>query len=339
MELAPGNRARVQAHLRRLGWIGEDEQLLALTVAGEGNMNVTLRASLGRRSMILKQSRPYVAKYPEIPAPVERLDVEAAFYRAIAASPQLRRCTPEVLGEDRANHLLCLQDLGEAGDFSFLYQRHGSPGADGSAADSALPARITRLANWLGELHNLAVGGLDFPANAAMRALNHAHIFEIPFDPDNGVAVSPELERQRRAFAADAALRAEAARLGRLYLGAERCPAAPVLLHGDFYPGSWLALPADGVAVIDPEFAFVGPAEFDVGVFTVHLIMGGFDEAAVAEALLSYTPPAGFDQALTRRFAAIEVIRRLLGVAQLPLRADEATRAGWLAWAREVLGT
>ncbi|TFG71242.1 MAG: hypothetical protein E4H26_12695 [Flavobacteriales bacterium] len=44
------------------------------------------------------------------------------------------------------------------------------------------------------------------------------------------------------------------------------------LLHGDYYPGSWMTV-GDQFYVIDPEFGFVGFAEFDLGVMVAHLIM------------------------------------------------------------------
>ena len=65
----------VEAHLKRLGWISPNEPLEGLAPAGAGNMNRTLRARLADRSLVLKQSVPYVAKYPHIPAPVERIAV------------------------------------------------------------------------------------------------------------------------------------------------------------------------------------------------------------------------------------------------------------------------
>ena len=37
------------------------------------------------------------------------------------------------------------------------------------------------------------------------------------------------------------------------------------LLHGDYYPGSWMTVD-DAVFVIDPEFSFKGFPEFDLGV-------------------------------------------------------------------------
>ena len=44
----------------------ENEDLLNVTKAGEGNMNVVLRIKTNRRSFIFKQSRPYVQKYQDI---------------------------------------------------------------------------------------------------------------------------------------------------------------------------------------------------------------------------------------------------------------------------------
>ena len=46
----------------------------SVSIAGEGNMNVTLRVTLAagdsKESIIVKQSRPFVAKYDSIPAPL-----------------------------------------------------------------------------------------------------------------------------------------------------------------------------------------------------------------------------------------------------------------------------
>src|SRR6056297_1810663 len=112
MDLLAGHEGAGEAQLRCLGWLAAGEHVVSLASAGEGNMNRTLRARLGARSIVLKQAVPYVARYPSIPAPVERLDAEAAFYRLTAATTALSEHTPSLLGEDAANHLLCLEDLG-----------------------------------------------------------------------------------------------------------------------------------------------------------------------------------------------------------------------------------
>ena len=37
------------------------------------------------------------------------------------------------------------------------------------------------------------------------------------------------------------------------------------LLHGDYYPGSWMRV-RERLYIIDPEFSFAGPKEFDLGI-------------------------------------------------------------------------
>ena len=94
LELLIDQRAAIQARMRELDWLRRDERLVELSSPGEGNMNRTLRADLGGRSLILKQSTSFVVKYPEIPAPAERIEVEAAFYKAAShrqTKPQLLR--------------------------------------------------------------------------------------------------------------------------------------------------------------------------------------------------------------------------------------------------------
>lgn len=329
MELVAGNRTAIEAHLRHLGWIGENETITELAPAGEGNMNRTLRARLPARSLILKQALPYVAKYPQIPAPVQRQEAEAAFYQAIAGTANLSRHTPAVLGADPEHHLLCLEDLGDTGDLTCLY-------AEGPTSGHA--SRLTALCRWLAELHALLLEPGAMPDNADMRTLNHAHIFEVPFDRDSGVDLSAGLAARRLELGADEELQHRVRELGEIYLGARRHASAPALLHGDYYPGSWLAHPERTVAVIDPEFAFVGPPELDVGVLMAHLIMAGLGDDDIAEALVHYHPPRDFSHDLADAFAGIEVIRRLLGVAQLPLAADEAARLAWLDRAGRALG-
>ncbi len=318
----------MQEHLTALAWLQPGERLVSLTSAGAGNMNRTLRAATTQRTFILKQSVPFVAKYPHIPAPVERLEVERQFYDLIAKNDALALRTPRVLGYDAANHLLALEDMGTAGDMQDAYA---------AKPEAALQrGQITALVYWLWKLHALDVEGVALD-NAAMRALNHAHIFEIPLQADNGVELSSSLHDTAATIRGDAALKDAAATLGEVYLGSATCLSRPALLHGDFYPGSWLHQSRSGVAVIDPEFAFIGPAEFDLGVMLAHLTFCQFEQADLMNVFRSYIPPPGFDFQLATRFAGMEIIRRLLGVAQLPLSAGDEQKLAWLSAARAMV--
>ena len=59
------------------------EKILNVLPAGDSNMNLVLRVQTNERSVILKQSKPYVRKFPQIPAPIERIDVEYQYLSRI----------------------------------------------------------------------------------------------------------------------------------------------------------------------------------------------------------------------------------------------------------------
>jgi len=299
-------------------------------------MNRTLRVdcegpSSARASIILKQAVPYVAKYPDIPAPIERGAAEAAFYVTTKEHSELSSRLPDLLGCDAANHLLAFEDLGSAVDLSAAY---ATP-----AIAKQLPTLIPSLLTWLGQLH-----AIQPPAeltNMAMRELNHTHIFDLPLQANNGLDLG-ELNAIAEEFANDKALVNAAKKLGEIYLGKRGHASSPALLHGDFYPGSWLADTRNTSAVvnvIDPEFTFIGPAEFDVGVCLAHLQFAGMSAEQASECIKGYSGNSSFDMALAEGFAGIELIRRLLGVAQLPLSDDTstATKTHWLNIGRSMV--
>jgi 5-methylthioribose kinase len=332
LDLTIDNATAIEARLKSLGWMAPNDTLEALERPGEGNMNRTLRARLTNGSLILKQSVPFVAKYPSIAAPPERIAVEAAFYAATAGSAAVAARLPRVLGYDPDNRLLALEDLGAASDLTACYADPAVLGGERRAA----------LLDWLGLLHTYRLADPDpILANHPMRQLNHAHIFEIPLRADNGVdldAITPGLTAVARELYANATLNDRMRALGDIYLGRAPHPSQAVLLHGDYYPGSWLA-DDTGVYVIDPEFAFVGPAEFDVGVLIAHFTFARISQQELAASLEHYRTSAGFSLSLALAFAGAEVIRRLLGVAQLPLDADLALKGAWLAAACTFLMT
>lgn len=309
------------------GWLPRSVSVTRLTIAGPGNMNCVLRGHLSSDdSLIFKQSLPWVAKYPDIPAPVERLDVEAAFFSALRDQTALVARMPRILGYAEEERILCMQDLGAGQDFTGLY-------ATSTADLVRWVDALSGLAEWLAALHRVAVDDPEAFTNRSMRRLNHEHIFVLPLTQDIGP--TPAIGQAVSELRQDATLRAAAERLGKIYLGNLETSAA-CLLHGDFYPGSWLQT-SKSAMVIDPEFGFFGPPEFDVGVMLAHLQFAGFDASARASILSGYRPIEAFQPALADAFAAIEVIRRLLGVARLPLEASPETLSHWLIRARDTL--
>ena len=95
----------------------EDEYVENIEIAGEGNMNVVLRVFSNKNTFILKQSRPFVRKYPNIQAPVERINVEYNFYKHVSKNLFL----PKLKGYIQDDYILILEDL-EGGHDIYIRQ-------------------------------------------------------------------------------------------------------------------------------------------------------------------------------------------------------------------------
>lgn len=317
-----------ESFLRERSWIARDERFLDATRAGEGNMNLTLRIRTDRGSVILKQSRPWVEKYDWIEAPFERALLEQRFYERLQSLPRVAAKMPRLLAADPGARALLFEDLGAdegtaVADFTSLY------GSDTASADE-----IRALGGYLRDLHRETRGGFDESlANREMRALNHEHIFCVPLVENNGVKLGDleeGLERVAARLRTDPELARRVADLGERYLADGEC-----LLHGDFFPGSWLRLPG-GPKVIDPEFCFFGDPEFDIGVGVAHLVLAD-QPRELCSLLIETAGGADRSDGLIARFAGVEVVRRLIGVAQLPLPPGRGRRATLLERARLVV--
>ncbi|MDT7829244.1 phosphotransferase [Pricia sp. S334] len=291
----------LQSYLHRREWLDSEERITAIEKPGEGNMNVVLRIVTDRRSFVLKQSRPYVGKYPDVEAPVERIVVEKNFYQAVG-DIAVNAHIPNILGFDSEENLLLLEDLGHCEDMVSLYQKRRIPAKE-----------LDRLVFILGLIHKKDIDD-GFPDNLEMRRLNHQHIFVLPFQERNDFNlddVHPGLQDLSIPFKTDTALKSIVNRIGKKYLSPGK-----TLLHGDYYPGSWMT-EGDNLYIIDPEFAFPGFAEFDLGIMAAHLIMVTGKKEPLNQIHEKYQGDA--DKKLMDQVAGIEIIRRLIGLAQLPL--------------------
>ncbi len=307
--LSGDDAAGVERVLHSAGALAADERVTRCGKAGEGNMNLTLRVLItgtgGQRSVVVKQSRPWVEKYEAIAAPWDRAISELRFYQRLAGVGGVAGRMPRLLAANEAARVLVLEDLGFARDLTGLY-----------GGDRLTRETCVEIASLLRALHD-ATRGQASPemANRAMRELNHQHMYVIPLEPDNGLALS-DVEPSLPA-AADA-LRRDREYLRLVRLTGERYLAdGDCLLHGDYFPGSWLATER-GLRVIDPEFSFFGDAEFDLGVCIAHLSLARRPWSDAQSVLAAYDATS-LDSALLSRFAGCEVMRRLIGYAQLPL--------------------
>jgi len=309
----------LQEFLESKKWLNPQEKISAISKPGEGNMNVVLRITTNQRSFILKQSRPYVQKYRQIEAPLNRIEVEYRFYESVQGA-YLSAHIPAILNFDQKNYLIQMEDLGQCHDMTSCY------------ADRKISFQILeKLVNISKAIHK--VGNVrNFPENSTLRQLNHQHIFVLPFMEDNGFQlndVQQGLQELSLPYKKDKAIKAIVNKLGDMYLSKGN-----VLIHGDYYPGSWMQLENE-VYIIDPEFSFIGFKEFDLGVMTAHLLMATMDASSLATVMKLYKEEANNN--LVSQVAGIEIMRRLIGLAQLPLQRTIEEKDYLLQLARKMI--
>ena len=318
--------AALSSYLHSKEWLYEDETILSAEKPGDGNMNFTLRITTNRRSFIIKQSREYVEKYPQVAAPSERVLREAEFYKLAGTVPQLKLMMPKVIGLDQENSIMLMDDLGKGLDYSYLYE-------DGKVISEA---DLLTVIYFIAKLHTAINSETTSQriVNKNMRELNHEHIFKYPYLKENGINLDdilPGLQEEANTLKQDEKLKKAVLALGKLYLAN-----GTVLLHGDYFPGSWLKR-ASGVRIIDPEFCFFGIPEFEIGVTIAHLKMADQPEELIKKALRHYKNSCSLDEELCEKFVAVEIIRRIIGLAQLPLQIPLKKRVELLKEARKTL--
>ena len=281
-------------------------------------MNCTIRVRTTAGTFILKQSRPWAEGYPQVAAPFDRT--------LVVAAPEVAGWMPRLLWSDEDARLIALEDLGAASDFFPLYTRQ-------ITLDERTLEGLVAYLSALGPLSPVDATARASLANDDLRALNHEYLFALPLRTDNGLDLdaytgTPGLGAVAATLRQDGDYVAAVTGLGERY----RSSHGGSLVHGDFYPGSFLQTAA-GVKVIDPEFCFCGDAEFDLGVFAAHLLLTG-EPPERAESILTVYRPAvetEFSAALARQYAGVEIMRRLIGVAQISrLHADLARKTALL---------
>ncbi len=327
LDLKHASALRAYLVRRKLAEVDND---VTLELAGEGNMNCVVRVRLPNRSLILKQARPWVEKYPSIPAPVERAASEARFYRLAGQRPDLAAMMPRLLDFDEEAALLILEDLAPASTLADCYE-------GGARLDRR---ELTELAGYTSALHGIIVPPEERPhfRNEAMRRLNHEHIFDIPLRTGGALSemlerITPGLDEAGETLRRDGEFCETVKALGLRYLERD----GTSLIHGDLFPGSLLRAGNGALRVIDPEFCFCGDPEFDIGVFHAHLLLSGHEDNTAAfwlQAALDDTPHS---ESLALQYAGVEIMRRILGVAQVPVSLSLAGKRDLLERGRELV--
>ena len=292
--------SEIEKYLKKeLNIFSSDEQIHNIEVPGEGNMNVVLRVETNKKSFILKQSRPYVNKYPNIKNSEKRIIVEDQFYELIIKS-EIQKFFPKKIDFIKKDLILLIEDLGQCRDMSYLY----------SSKNMNLD-HFNSLIYILESIHKTKVN--SFPSNYSLKELNHEHIFVLPFQKNDFQLddIQSGLKKLSTYITNDSNINDVVKRIGDMYL-----KVGNTLLHGDYYPGSWMEKD-DNVYIIDPEFSHLGFKEFDLGVMGAHLTIITESEEYLNKIIKAYSE--NIDKSIFYKVSGIEIIRRIIGLAQLPL--------------------
>ncbi len=316
LRLGEGNTA---SYLARRGLLEPGEEA-ALEAAGDGNINWVRRVRVlpHGRSLVLKQARPALERFPEYQVTTERIVFESRYYE-VARESDLDGVLPRVLDFDEGERVLILEDLGTAARLDEALGR----------GESGLPA-AQALGRFLGRVHATTRGKPGLTErfdNDAMRRLHGDHIFLLPFR-ENSFPLSPRLRERALQVWKEAPLAARAEAAYARYLTAK-----DALVHGDVQAGNVL-LTASGPKLLDAEIAHMGDPAFDVGTLVAHLCVDAIASrrpnlGLVSAAWSAYREAAGpaelrFED--VARYAGIELLRRTIGAARL--RAVERDESG-----------
>ncbi len=320
LRLTPEN---LQEYLENRGLVPRGSGV-SVEPAGDGNINWVRRVRIEEtgRTLIVKQARLALEKFPEYQVTTERAVFEARYYETVRPLDASGLC-PQVLDFDETERVLVLEDLGDAARLDVALARKGGPEV-AITAGRALGA-------FLGNVHAQTSRQPELAGrfcNDEMRRLHGDHIFALPFR-ENEFPLSPALRSRAEALWRDEAAATLADAAYQAYL-----EPAGALVHADVQGGNVL-LQSGRPRLLDAEIAHVGSAAFDVGILLAHLAAadaargdaGRARPALVAtwEAYLDgrqRTRAPAFEEAL--RFAGIELIRRTVGAARIDAVREDA---------------
>ena len=314
--------SETESYLKKMGWISNTQQVKSIEKPAEDSMSLVLKVYLSEeREVIIKQSRPWVEKNPQIDAPEHRLDVENQYYKVISGNPVLARMSPKVLGYDESSSVMLMSDLGEYTDLTFIY---------GSNSEISVED-LTSCFNYLNNLQKQPIP-IDFPENQTMKMVNHENIFQRPFQnrDDNDLdSIQPGLKVLSQVIRKDTELKKSVERLGKAYLSIGSC-----LLHGNFYTRNLLKTER-GLVIRNPEYAYCGPYEWDYSKFMAHLYLAQTPKPLINQALDLIHNSDEFDFFQFAGFAGIEIIQRLIGSNELPIALSIDEKAALIDKATE----
>lgn len=274
--------------VEKLGFFESGEEVECSEI-GDGNINYVfiLRSKESGRSLVIKQADRLLRSSGR-PLDMNRSSIEASILRTEhELAPDM---VPEVYHYDEIMHATAMEDVSDyenlrkALDANRFYD-HLADNISTFMADTLLP--MTDLVMDAGQKKQ----NVKFYTNPELCEITEDLVLTEPYYDYKGrnVIFPGNEDFVEEQLYSDTALHTEVAKLRLNYMNN-----AQTLLHGDLHSGS-IFINEKGIKVLDPEFAFYGPAGYDIGNVIGNLFFavankrfagGGSDETAkCAEAL------------------------------------------------------
>ena len=273
----------IPGYLRERGhW--DDASDISVREVSDGNMNRVFLASSadGTRSLAVKQALPWVrVAGPSWPMSPDRADAEARAYDQVAKVAPDK--IPAIHGYDPENYALVMEDMS---DLEVLRTRlnEGAPyGPHTSARIGELVAQLSFATSDFGMESAERKALVAASVSPELCKITEDVVLSEPYIEHEHNHWHPQLDDLAAEFRADARLRTEVADLRHTFM-----TSAQALLHGDLHTGSIMVGEREGahvVRVFDPEFSFVGPVGYDLGLYWANALVS--EERARALGTLS----------------------------------------------------
>ncbi|WP_326724210.1 S-methyl-5-thioribose kinase [Streptomyces sp. NBC_00243] len=335
----------VAGYLRERGHWGTDEP--EVREVSDGNMNRVFLATSadGTHSLAVKQALPWVrVAGPSWPMSPERADAEARAYEQVAKVAPDK--IPAIHGYDAENYALVMEDMSDLEVLRTVLNEGASYGPDTSARIGEFVAQLSFATSDFGMSSADRKALIATSVSPELCKITEDVVLSEPYIEHEHNHWHPELADLAAEFRADARLRTEVADLRHVFM-----TSGQALLHGDLHTGSVMVGVREGapvVRVFDPEFSFVGPIGFDLGLYWANTLVSQVRADALGTATdhgdqlrLSWEAfesefrrlwptrvDTFFDDAYLDRFlarlwteslgyAGTEIIRRIIGFAHL----------------------
>ncbi len=272
----------VGEYLATRNFLERDESVRRLTPSDTPGRNATWRVETTARSFVVKQFRPWPANGRTAPAPDERFRAECQFYRTARITDAVGRALPALLHHDCRFGCAIFEDVGQVDATHLTLTRDD--------AES--------LAWFLVSLHHhsQSVPATARYHNSDVVGWQMAHLFQQRRDARRGAC-----GRWLARFAAISEKTRHSLEDARAALDKEGAS----LVHGHFTASNWVRADDGTLRVVDAEFSFFGPPEFDAGAFLASLLYGAQRPEVIAAGLHVLTSGCvRYHGRLTAAFAA-----------------------------------